>query len=874
MKIRLFMIGVVAAAFAACAETIFIEAEAFKDYGGWVNDTQFMDQMGSPFLLAHGMGNPVKDATTTFDAQGGNYNVWVRTRNWTYHWHPGVGAGTFNLVVNGVMLPNLLGAQGKGEWLWVKAEDVTLKAGENSLAIHDCDGFDGRVDAVCFTTEADPWPILNGPRHPSVAIEPSAPKEYDLCVVGGGIAGICAAVSASRLGLSVALVHDRPILGGNNSSEVRVNLGAYQNILPYPRLGDVLAEFGPKSGGNAREASTYEDDLKMQVVKAEKNIDLLLNEHVNGVETNVDGRIVSVRAVNTRTGVATLIKAANFADCTGDGTVGFLAGADFRMGREAKSETNEPDAPEKADTLTMGASVQWYAGKAKGSVAFPMRPWMLKSFNDKNCSPHLKGDWWWEVGLGRDQIAEAEYIRDYGLLVAFSNWAYVKNFYKKKGRFADKEFKWVAYNAGRRESRRLLGDFILDQNHLQNRDHRADGTCVATWTIDLHLPKSEEQTKFKGEPFQTNSLNEKIWPYPIPYRCFYSRNVPNLFMAGRDISVTHIALGTTRLMRTHGMMGEVVGMAAAVCKKHDCSPRDIYKMHLDELRCLMMRGVGDGARHPRQDYNCQQSLDQTIKDKYETDFNRPTIKVRAIGNSFSLSCIRQLPQVAKANGHMLDFASLYIGGCSLERHCRNIEAAATNATFRPYRFDRVTEGRHVVSKGSANIQDALRLDKWHVVTIQQTSSQSWNAESYSPWGDRLVDKIRELAPQAKILVQETWSYPTWDKRLATFGFDQAEMYKRLHNAYRQFANQHGLWIIPTGTAAELVPNRNSLFTEPDFHFNKGEGEYLQALVWDATLFGRDPGLCPYRPAGVLEERAKEFSTAVSKALRIASSRSW
>ena len=100
------------------------------------------------------------------------------------------------------------------------------------------------------------------------------------------------------------------------------------------------------------------------------------------------------------------------------------------------------------------------------------------------------------------------------------------------------------------------------------------------------------------------------------------------------------------------------------------------------------------------------------------------------------------------------------------------------------------------------------------------------------------------------------------------------MYKRLHNAYRQFANQHGLWIIPTGTAAELVPNRNSLFTEPDFHFNKGEGEYLQALVWDATLFGRDPGLCPYRPAGVSEERAKEFSTAVSKALRIASSRSW
>ena len=117
MKIRLFMLGVVASAFAACAETIFIETESFKDYGGWVNDTQFMDQMGSPFLLAHGMGKPVEDATTTFAAKGGKYNVWVRTRNWTYRWHPGVGAGTFHLVVNGMKLPKLLGAQGKGEWL-------------------------------------------------------------------------------------------------------------------------------------------------------------------------------------------------------------------------------------------------------------------------------------------------------------------------------------------------------------------------------------------------------------------------------------------------------------------------------------------------------------------------------------------------------------------------------------------------------------------------------------------------------------------------------------------------------------------------------------------------------------------------------------
>ena len=613
---KLIMLAVMAFAFSSKAETIIVEAESFKDWGGWVNDTQFMDQMGSPYLLAHGMGKPVADAKTTFIAKGGKYNVWVRTKNWTAPWFPGVGAGMFNLVVNGEKLSQMFGCQGDGEWLWVKADDVALNDGENVLALHDLDGFDGRVDAVVFTTEADSSAIRNGPRRPSVVVKPLPPKEYDLVVVGGGIAGICAAVSASRLGLSVAIVHDRPVLGGNNSSEVRVHLGAYQNLPPYPRLGDVLAEFGPKAGGNAREASVYEDEKKLAVVKAEGNIRLFLNEHVNAVKTNGTGRILAVRSVNTKTGVATWFEAANFVDCTGDGTVGYLAGADFRMGREAKAETNEPDAPENADMITMGASVQWYAGKAAGDAAFSPRPWMLKTINEANCSPHLRGDWWWEAGLGRDQITEAEHIRDYGLLVAFSNWAFVKNGYSKKESFADKELKWVAYNAGRRESRRLLGDFILDQNHLRNKDFQPDGTCATTWTIDLHLGKTAQESKFEGEPYQSNSLNENIWPYPVPYRCLYSRNVPNLFMAGRDISVTHIALGTTRLMRTHGMMGEVVGMAASVCKKHGCSPRDVYTTHLDELKELMTKGVGDGKKHPRQDYNVQQSLDPDIKAKH------------------------------------------------------------------------------------------------------------------------------------------------------------------------------------------------------------------------------------------------------------------
>ena len=610
------------AAFAlgASAETVFLECEAFEDRGGWVNDTQFMDQMGSPYLLAHGLGKPVADARSRFVVrESGKYDVWVRTKNWVAPWiKAGEGAGVFKLIVNGRGMPDRLGIRGGGGWQWTKVGDgVELKRNAmNTVALHDLDGFDGRCDAVVFTTESDPWERLTGPRTPQRLVDSVPLPRYDLCVVGGGIGGICTAVSAARLGLKVALVHDRSILGGNNSSEVRVHLGAWQNMPPYPRLGDVLAEFGPKRGGNAESAANYEDDRKMAIVKAEKGIGLFLNRRVTHVVTNACGAIAEVGAIDTRYGDALWIGARWFVDCTGDGTVGYLAGADWRMGREARSETGEPWAPEKPDMLTMGASVQWRARKREqGKCEFPFRDWMIR-FTDENGRAELKGDWDWETGLGRDQIADAEYIRDYGLLVAYSNWAYAKNVSAKRDEFADKELEWVAYIAGRRETRRLMGDFVLSETHIQKKDFQPDGTCAATWTIDLHFPKTKAETRFDGEPFRSNSENERIWPYPIPYRCYYSRSVPNLFMAGRCISVTHVALGTTRLMRTIGMLGEVVGMAASVCKAHGCDPRDVYVKYLEELKALMAKGVGDGRAHPPQAYNCQSSLDPAIREKY------------------------------------------------------------------------------------------------------------------------------------------------------------------------------------------------------------------------------------------------------------------
>ena len=460
----------------ASARPLLIEAESFADFGGWVNDTQFMDQMGSPYLLAHGLGRKVADAMTTFEAAGGEVAVFVRTKNWVRPWYGGDECpGRFKIAIDGVDWPQSLGGKGGGEWIWEKAGTLALQEGGHTLALRDLDGFDGRCDAILMLPEGcEPsCDIVRALRQASCAV--IGRQDYDFVVVGGGVAGICAALSASRLGLKTALVQDRPVLGGNNSSEVRVHLGGWRNIAPFPRLGDVLAEIAPRKGGNARRGDIYEDERKLAVVKAEPNLTLLLNEHVNAVSTNAAGAIVSVTAQNTRTGARTVLAAKLFADCTGDGTLGFLAGADYRMGREPKGEYGEPWAPEKEDMLTLGASVQWYADTASGDASFPLKDWMIR-FDDTNGSTRLRGDWWWEAGLGRDQIAEAEHIRDYGLLVAYSNWAYAKNVASKRADLAQKELKWMAYNAGRRESRRLMGDFIITENDLYAAKPESDGT--------------------------------------------------------------------------------------------------------------------------------------------------------------------------------------------------------------------------------------------------------------------------------------------------------------------------------------------------------------------------------------------------------------
>ncbi len=397
------------------ATTVLVEAEGFGNNGRWVIDQQSMDTMGSPYLMAHGLGRPVEDAetTVTFPAAG-NYRIWVRTRDWVGAWkEPDIPKrmraegypGRFKLLLNGQALKPVFGTA-DANWHWQDGGTIKIQAGSAVLTLCDLTGFNGRCDAILFSTDHQFSPpnkdpemgifrrlLLGYPENPPIS------DEYDLVVVGGGMAGTCSAISAARYGCRVALIQNRPILGGNNSSEVRVGLSGLIHQGPYPKLGNLVDEIGPigywnlwearkdpdsprskqilavikqhpeKKKHNSGPPSNYEDQRKFDAVRAEKNISLFLNTHVNGVEME-GNRIVSVTGQNIRTGERLKFKAPLFADCTGDGSVGFLAKADYREGREAKNQTLEGLAPEQGDKLVMGTSVQWRSiDEKKPSIA-------------------------------------------------------------------------------------------------------------------------------------------------------------------------------------------------------------------------------------------------------------------------------------------------------------------------------------------------------------------------------------------------------------------------------------------------------------------------------------------------------------------------
>ncbi len=566
------------------SETLLVEAEQFSNKGGWGVDTQFIESMGSPYLIAHGLGGPVADASTTVQIeQAGSYRIWVRTLDWTKRLGRPSGAGAFELMVNGTKSGESLGS-GPSTWTWQPAGQVDLKTGETTLALHDLTGFNGRVDAILLSND----PAFTPPEHNHISDRKSwnfrgAPGEgedlegFDLVVVGGGYGGLGASISAARMGARVALIQNRPVLGGNGSSEIRV--WAKGELPPNEfALADIIREIQDRAKASPAPPEQFVDDKKEKAVRAEKNITLLLGHHAYGLEMKQDA-IAAIRTIEVETGKTKRISGRFFADCTGHGFIGEWANADRTMTAKGR----------------MGMSNMWMWENTGAEVSFPHQPWMLE-FDAKSFPYPRRGhaEWFWESGFDKHPVRELEITRDWNLVASLSAWSAIKNRKAYAERDPDAHAKarlsWLAYIGGTRETQQLLGDVVLTGQDIIGKKEFPDALVRTTWSIDLHYPQEEYIHALPEHPFIARANHgkgvDRSVGYPIPYRCFYSRNVPNLFMAGRNISVEREALGTIRVMNTIGMMGVAVGRAAALATLRGCSPREVYSKHLDDAKTL------------------------------------------------------------------------------------------------------------------------------------------------------------------------------------------------------------------------------------------------------------------------------------------------
>jgi len=570
------------------AASFLVEAEQFSTKGGWKVDTQFIESMGSPYLIAHGLGKPVADATTEIDVpEAGDYRVWVRTIDWTKRLDRPESAGRFKVSVNGEELGAVLGTE-KPEWTWQLAGEIKLKAGKAELALKDLTGFDGRVDAVLFSNDSDFTPPADATFEertawgiPGVPGKIEDAGEYDLVVVGGGYGGLGTAISAARMGAKVALIQNRQVLGGNGSSEIRV--WAMGNYPPseYP-LDQIIREIEDKAIASPAPAEEFVDDKKEKVVRAEDNITLFLGHHAYGLDMN-DGKIAAIKAVDIDAGKLKKISGTYFADCTGHGFIAQWSGADTKSTEKGR----------------MGMSNMWMWENQSEAIDFPEQSWMHKFTAEDFPYPKVRhgfghAEWFWESGFDNHPVQELELTRDLNLLAAFSAWSAIKNHeaYAKRDPDGHKNaaMTWLAYVGGTRETLQVLGDVILTGDEIRNKKNFDDATFKTTWSIDLHYPVEKYSDSIPGKPFIARAVHgkgvDKNVGYSVPYRTLYSRNIPNLFMAGRNISVEREALGTIRVMKTIGMMGVTIGRAAALASVKDCTPREIYEDHLEEAKTL------------------------------------------------------------------------------------------------------------------------------------------------------------------------------------------------------------------------------------------------------------------------------------------------
>ncbi len=422
--------------------------------------------------------------------------------------------------------------------------------------------------------------------------------DVDFCVVGGGVAGCCAAIAAARGGCRTVLVQDRPVLGGNSSSEIRVwvqgaTAAGFNN---FARETGILGELYLENLYRNREGNAHVwDAILYEYVTREPNVTLLLDTAVDVVamRPGAPDLIDSVGAFSSLSQTRYTIRASLFADASGDGALAFPSGAEYRVGREARAELDESLAPEQADHKLLGSSMFFYTKRCPHPIRFVKPAFAIDVTGTtipthRQLSPDRHGCelWWIEYGGLLDTIHQGDEIKRhlYGLIHGI--WDYIKN----SGKFDDVEnlaLEWVGAVPGKRESRRFMGDHVLTQHDIMEQRFHDDDVAVGGWSIDLHPPEGI---------YSQDRPSSHVWPdwlYNIPFRCLYSRNVSNLLLAGRLISASHVAFGSIRITGTCSVCGQAVGTAAGICKRHGIRPRQIVE-RAELLQELQQRLLRDG----------------------------------------------------------------------------------------------------------------------------------------------------------------------------------------------------------------------------------------------------------------------------------------
>ena len=578
-------------------EKIWIDALEFEDYGGFQRDTQFVREMGQGYLMAGGVGESVAPAVVKFTVtEEGMYRVFIRTKNWCVGYDP----DGLIVAVDGQKSEHISGMMQISKWYFEVGGDFQLSAGTHTLSIQDTTGWFGRFAAVVITNDFDFYPSPELCRLKAQRSEIKGMKDivtdhghYDLLIAGGGVPGITAAITAARHGLKVALINDRPVLGGNGSDEGDVTLeGAAHR--GYHETG-LIYEIK-----NVR----HEERLSWSVVfdrfvRNEPNISLFSNMLVDDCRCE-GSKIRSVHAVDTLNLTEHTFSADQYMDNTGDGWLGYYAGADYHIGREARWEYGEVFAPETADGNTMsgcnsgtypetGRRIYNYgADYAEEDVTFVPPDWAFKlpQGAEMNRQPRAieRGEWWLENRNDYDDLWEQEYARDALIRVSVGYFDWLKNSWPEREKARKLKLTRLGTFNAKRESRRLIGDYVMTQNDFRLRPDFPDAVCYSGWNIDVHHIKGI----FSGSE-GAFTCDEKIGITQIPFRCLYSRNVDNLMMAGRCISVSHIGLGPTRVMLTGASMAQAVATAAVLCKKYGLNPREIGKQHMDELQQILLK---------------------------------------------------------------------------------------------------------------------------------------------------------------------------------------------------------------------------------------------------------------------------------------------